>query len=47
MKKQLLVLLIVLAFLAVPVAAEEKNWTYTFNSSVQTVSGGLTFGCNL
>ncbi|WP_165074418.1 PKD domain-containing protein, partial [Methanogenium sp. MK-MG] len=47
MRKQLLILLVVLALLAVPVAAEEKNWNYTIKTTLDPVSAGLNFGCNL
>ena len=47
MRKRLFILLVVLALLVVPVAAEEKNWNYNLTSSLQTVSSGLAFGCNL
>ena len=46
MTKKLLVLLIALALLTMPTAAEEQNWSYTISSSLQTVTEGLPFGCN-
>jgi PKD repeat protein len=45
MRKQLVMLLVVLALLAVPVAAEEKNWSYTLTSDAFLAD--TSFGCNL
>ncbi len=47
MIKKLLIFLIALVLLTVPAVAEEINWSYTITSSLQTVTEGLPFGCNL
>ena len=46
MKKELIILLVVVLLVS-PAAAEDKNWSYTIGSSLQTVTEGLPFGCNL
>lgn len=41
-----LIILLALALITVPAAAEETNWSYTITSSLQTVTEGLPFGCS-